>query len=59
MEYIANLMLLIMFTLCIGKGLKILTRDIPKGVKIAIASSVVLFVLCITVLFIEMASQLL
>ena len=59
MEYIANLMLLIMFTLCIGKGLKILTRDIPKGVKIVIASSVVLFVLCITVLFIEMASQLL
>lgn len=59
MEYIANLMLLIMFTLCIGKGLKILTRDIPKGVKIAIAFSVVLFVLCITVLFFKMASQLL
>lgn len=59
MEYIANLMLLIMFTLCIGKGLKILTRDIPTGVRIAIASFVVLFVLCITVLFFKMASQLL
>ena len=59
MEYIVYLIFLIMFTLCIGKGLKIPTRDIPKGVKIAIASSVVLFVLCITVLFFKMASQLL